>query len=110
MFNLAALYSQLALKEDRLHPDGIKRANALYQVIILSAFHRPIFAQTRRGTPKNAAGTLSHLISSALQPLVQSLDENTRVDDLNEPFLRSLEYLMLAQAQECTWQRAVIGG
>ena len=32
LFNLAALYSQLAAAEDRLHPDGIKRANAYYQV------------------------------------------------------------------------------
>ena len=33
LFNLAALYSQLALVEDRTHPDGIKRASAYYQVI-----------------------------------------------------------------------------
>ena len=32
LFNLAALYSQLAIGEDRSHPDGIKRANAYYQV------------------------------------------------------------------------------
>lgn len=32
LFNLAALYSQLASSEDRSHPDGIKRANAFYQV------------------------------------------------------------------------------
>ena len=32
LLNLAALYSQLAIGEDRSHPDGIKRANAYYQV------------------------------------------------------------------------------
>ncbi|KAH8118025.1 BRO1-domain-containing protein [Phellopilus nigrolimitatus] len=87
LFNLAALYSQLALAEDRSHPEGIKRANAFYQ---------------------NAAGTLSHLISSALPTLSRSLDDSTRIDELSESFLRSLEFLMLAQAQECAWQRAVM--
>lgn len=32
LFNLAALYSQLALAEDRSHGEGIKRASAFYQV------------------------------------------------------------------------------
>ena len=30
-------------------------------------------------------------------------------DDLTEPFVTSLELLMLAQAQECVWQKAVLG-
>jgi hypothetical protein len=29
--------------------------------------------------------------------------------DLTEHFVQSMEWLMLAQAQECVWQRAVIG-
>ena len=29
--------------------------------------------------------------------------------DLCAPFIRCLEQLMLAQAQECVWQRAVMG-
>ncbi|EJD06562.1 BRO1-domain-containing protein [Fomitiporia mediterranea MF3/22] len=87
LFNLAALYSQLASGEDRSHAEGIKRASAYYQ---------------------NAAGTLSYLITFALPALAQSLDGNARIDELSEPFLRSLEFLMLAQAQECAWQRAVI--
>jgi programmed cell death 6-interacting protein len=32
LFNLAALYSQLAASEDRSKMDGIKRATANYQV------------------------------------------------------------------------------
>lgn len=36
LFNLAALYSQLAISENRSHPDGIKRANAYYQVLYSS--------------------------------------------------------------------------
>lgn len=31
------------------------------------------------------------------------------MDELTESFLHSLEYLMLAQAQECVWQKAVMG-
>ncbi|PAV16120.1 pH-response regulator [Pyrrhoderma noxium] len=87
LFNLAALYSQLAIAEDHAHPDGIKRASAYYQ---------------------NAAGSLSYLIGSALPALTQSLEVNTRVNELTESFLHSLEYLMLAQAQECVWQKAVM--
>ncbi|KAL5504141.1 RIM20 [Sanghuangporus vaninii] len=87
LFNLASLYSQLALAEDRSHAEGIKRASAFYQ---------------------HAAGTFSFLISSALPALTQSLDREARIDELSEPFLRGLEYLMLAQAQECAWQRAVM--
>ena len=30
-------------------------------------------------------------------------------DDLTEAFVTSLELLMLAQAQECVWQKAVLG-
>lgn len=52
---------------------------------------------------------IKHLIASALPPLVQTLDEYARIDELSEPVLRSLEMLMLAQAQECAWQRAVMG-
>jgi programmed cell death 6-interacting protein len=29
--------------------------------------------------------------------------------DLTESFVKSLELLMLAQAQECVWQKAVMG-
>ena len=32
LFNLASLYSQLGLAEDRTTSDGVKRASALYQV------------------------------------------------------------------------------
>ncbi|KDQ57158.1 hypothetical protein JAAARDRAFT_58624 [Jaapia argillacea MUCL 33604] len=88
IFNLAALYSQLAASEDRSTADGLKRATVSYQ---------------------NAAGTLSYLISTALSPFQASLMPGEAVPfDLTEASARSLEQLMLAQAQECAWQRAVI--
>ncbi|KAG2036905.1 BRO1-like domain-containing protein [Suillus americanus] len=75
LFNIAALYSQLAASEDRSSQDGLKRASAYYQATL----------------PK-------------LGPFVDP--ENTP-SDLTEDFVKSLEWLMLAQAQECVWQRAV---
>lgn len=86
LFNLAALYSQLAASEDRSSQDGLKRASACYQ---------------------NAAGVLAFLSESALPKLGPFVDSENTPSDLNEDFVKSLEWLMLAQAQECVWQRAV---
>jgi hypothetical protein len=58
---------------------------------------------------QNAAGTLSFLISSAIPKSWFSPDDQEIPWDLTESFVRSLEWLMLAQAQECAWQIAVIG-
>ncbi|KAJ8593344.1 BRO1-domain-containing protein [Rhizopogon salebrosus TDB-379] len=86
LFNIAALYSQLAATEDRSGQDGLKRASAYYQ---------------------NAAGTLAFLSASALPKLPPFADSESKPWDLMEDFVKSLEWLMLAQAQECVWQRAV---
>ncbi|KAG2017656.1 pH-response regulator, variant 2 [Coprinopsis cinerea AmutBmut pab1-1] len=84
VFNLAALFSQLANAEDRSSPDGIKRAASYYQ---------------------QAAGTLSYLRSDILPKLSYS-ESDDRPPDLTEGVAAGLEYLMLAQAQECSWQMA----
>ncbi|KAG7452534.1 BRO1-domain-containing protein [Guyanagaster necrorhizus] len=90
LFNLAALYSQLAGDEDRSHMEGIKLAISCYQ---------------------NAAGTLSYLRSSALKELsVSPQDEEMIPLDLDKSCIHSLEWLMRAQAQECFWQKAKIDG
>ncbi|KAF8442365.1 BRO1-like domain-containing protein [Boletus edulis BED1] len=86
LFNLAALYSQFAASEDRSSPDGLKRTTLAYQ---------------------NAAGTFAFLRTSALPKLVIPPDAEECPVDLTTSFIRSLEFLMLAQAQECAWQRAV---
>jgi len=49
------------------------------------------------------------LISSALPSLEFAPDEENMPLDLTDAFIRSLEFLMLAQAQECVWQKAVMG-
>lgn len=87
LFNIAALYSQLAASEDRSGQDGLKRASAYYQ---------------------NAAGVLAFLSTSALPKLGPLVDSENTPSDLTQDFVKSLEWLMLAQAQECVWQRAVV--
>lgn len=85
LFNLAALYSQLASSEDRARLDGIRRATNNFQF---------------------AAGTLSYLLFSAIPKLVFPPDTKEEPVDLSGPFIKSLQWLMLAQAQECSWQMA----
>lgn len=58
---------------------------------------------------KNAAGVLALLSESALPKLGPFVDSENTPSDLAEDFVKSLEWLMLAQAQECVWQRAVAG-
>ncbi|KAG1747202.1 BRO1-like domain-containing protein [Suillus paluster] len=97
LFNIAALYSQLAASEDRSSQDGLKRASAYYQ-----ANDNYLMLHL-----KNAAGVLAFLSTSALPKLGPLVDPENTPSDLTEDFVKSLEWLMLAQAQECVWQRAV---
>ncbi|KAF8910637.1 BRO1-like domain-containing protein [Gymnopilus junonius] len=87
LFNLAALYSQLGAAQDRSAAEGIKRAATSYQ---------------------QAAGTLAYLHSSVLPKLAYTPDDEEIPLDLSSDFIKGLEWLMLAQAQECTWQLAKI--
>lgn len=105
LFNLAALYSQLAASEDRSTPDGLKRATLHYQVCSDS----PVTSSPTQPCPKNAAGTFTFLRTAALPKLSIPPDAEESPLDLTVPFVHSLESLMLAQAQECAWQRAVAG-
>ncbi|OJT11438.1 pH-response regulator protein palA/RIM20 [Trametes pubescens] len=87
LYNLAALYSQLGSAEDRSTPQGLKQAIKFYQ---------------------NAAGALNYLHDSVLPQLHASLGPEDPPIELGNAFVKSLEFLMLAQAQECVWQRAVM--
>ncbi|PGH08274.1 hypothetical protein AJ79_06061 [Helicocarpus griseus UAMH5409] len=84
LFNLAALYSQLAVSLHSSSPDNLKTA-CKYLC--------------------NAAGVLVHLRTDILPDLRSAPPE-----DMDEMTLRSLEELLLAQAQECFWQKAVKDG
>ena len=63
----------------------------------------------RLATPQNAAGVYSYLLPSAVPKLRSTLGDEEMPLDLTEPIIKGLEWLMLAQAQECVWQRAVLG-
>ena len=58
---------------------------------------------------QQAAGTLSFLQTSVLPKLVLSLNNEEISLDLSDAFLKGVEWLMLAQAQECSWQLAKLG-
>lgn len=84
MFNLAAMYSQLAMSSNRSTPDGLKVAANNFCL---------------------AAGTISHLRNTILPELRTEPPE-----DMDLMTLDCLEKLMLAQGQECFWQKAVKDG
>jgi programmed cell death 6-interacting protein len=83
LYNLAALYSHLACST-RQDPDGLKTACNYFSL---------------------AAGILKHL-QSTLVPEMRSAPPA----DMDPWTLESLENLMLAQAQECFWQKAIMDG
>lgn len=85
LFNLAVLYSQLALASNRSSTEGLKTA-ANY------------FSQ--------AAGVLKHVKDAILPELRMA----TPPEDMDESSLESLMQLQLAQSQECFWQKAVVDG
>ncbi|WPH01903.1 Hypothetical protein R9X50_00475700 [Acrodontium crateriforme] len=84
LFNLAAMYSQLALASNRATGDGLKGAAANFCF---------------------AAGVINHLKTNVIPELRSAPPE-----DMDTLTLESLEALMLAQAQECYWQKAVKDG
>lgn len=84
LYNLAALYSQLAISSNRGTTEGLKTACNF-------------FCQS--------AGVLSHIKNEVLPEL-----RSTPPEDMDDDTLESLQQLMLAQAQECFWQKAVMDG
>jgi programmed cell death 6-interacting protein len=84
LFNLAALYSQLAISVNRSTADGLKAACNYFSL---------------------AAGVLSHIRTNIVPEL-----RAEPVEDMDVATLESLQQLFLAQAQECFWQKAVIDG
>jgi programmed cell death 6-interacting protein len=81
LYNLAALYSQLAFSTNRNSSDGLKTASQYSSA---------------------AAGVLTFLRTEIIPDM-----RSTPPEDMDEVTLESLEQLCLAQAQECFWQKAV---
>ncbi|KAI1373841.1 BRO1-domain-containing protein [Hypoxylon crocopeplum] len=84
LYNLAALYSQLAIASNRSSTDGLKTAASYFS---------------------QAAGVLTHLKNEVIPEL-----RTTPPEDMDEHTLDSLIKLQLAQAQECYWQKAAMDG
>jgi programmed cell death 6-interacting protein len=85
LYDIGALYSQLATAQSRTTADSLKRACQYFQ---------------------QAAGIFEHL-SGQTNDL--RLPPGVVVDDFSESTVSTLKFLMLAQAQECFWQKAVLG-
>jgi programmed cell death 6-interacting protein len=85
LYNLAALYSQLAMSSNRNSTDGLKTAASYFS---------------------QAAGVLKHIKTEVLPELRMA----NPPDDMDEATLESLTQLFLAQSQECFWNKAVTDG
>jgi programmed cell death 6-interacting protein len=84
LFNLAALYSQLAFAGNRTTSEGLKQA---------------------ANQAKDAAGTMRFLRENIMPDM-----RGAPAEDMDAATLESLEKMMLAQAQESFWQKAVKDG
>ena len=84
LFNLATLYSQLAYSLNRTMAEGLKSASSYLC---------------------QAAGVIEYLKTDIIPDM-----RSTPPEDMDTMTLESLQQLMLAQAQECSWSVAVKNG
>lgn len=84
LYNLASLYTQLAVSLNRSTSDGLKSACNYFC---------------------HAAGVIAHLKDTVIPDL-----RTTPPEDMDKMTLESIQQLLLAQAQECFWSKAVKDG
>lgn len=84
LFNLAALYSQLAYSLNRTTTEGLKAANNYLCL---------------------ASGVVEYLKTDIVPDM-----RSTPPEDMDTMTLESLQQLLLAQAQECSWSMAIKNG
>ncbi len=84
LYNLAALYSQLANSSNRGSTEGLRSACNYFCL---------------------AAGVIFHIKTVVIPELL-----STPPEDMDDSTLESLTQLLLAQGQECFWQKAVMDG
>ena len=84
LFNQAVLYCQIAATSNRSTVEGLKTAANYFCL---------------------SAGVMAHLKTQVIPDM-----HSTAPDDLDISTLECLEQLLLAQAQECFWQKAVKDG
>ncbi|MCO5573493.1 hypothetical protein L7F22_027264 [Adiantum nelumboides] len=90
LFSLASLYSTLGAQESRSEGESIRRAISFFQ---------------------SSAGVLQYIIDELvplLRPLFTGRNARFSDPDLQPAMLACLRDAMLAQAQECFWQKAVV--
>ncbi|KAJ0298316.1 hypothetical protein COL516b_009968 [Colletotrichum fioriniae] len=85
LYNLASVYSQLAVAQSRSGTEGLKTAAGYFA---------------------SASGVLEHMLKEVLPELRMS----DPPEDMDAHTLESLSQLLLAQSQECFWQKAVMDG
>ena len=84
LWNLAAMYSQLAFAANRSTAEGLKAACNHFSL---------------------AAGVISHIKTNVIPDL-----RSTPPEDMDLMTVECVQNLMLAEAQECFWQKAVKDG
>lgn len=84
LFNQAALYCQIAATSNRSTVEGLKTAANYFCL---------------------SAGVISHMKTQVIPDM-----HSTAPDDMDPSTLECVEQLVLAQAQECFWQKAVKDG
>lgn len=85
LYNLSALYSQLAIAQSRSGAEGVRKAVSHFSL---------------------AAGVLSYMQEQVLPELRMS----NPPEDMDLHTLEALKQLLLAQTQECYWKKAVMDG
>ena len=89
LYNIGAIYGSMAASENRSEGEGIKRALSYLQT---------------------AAGTFEYLLKEVLPLLTSEISTLGGAGyDMTESFAQTMRDFCLAEAQECFWQKAVLG-
>lgn len=75
----------------------------------ISASAIDVATPSKADRPQSAAGVLDYLISNLLQTLMSECSTPAAAGyDMTESFLGCVRDFLLAEAQECYWQQAVL--
>lgn len=101
LYNIASVYASLAASERRAEAEGIKRA-LTYLTVSLRL-------PTVELTLQQSAGVLQYLLTTVLPTLKSEIAMPQAAGyDMTESFLTTMREFVLAEAQECFWQQAVL--
>ena len=108
LYNTAALYASMAAAERRAEAEGIKRALGFLTVSTVKR-RSHLANESMLRNPQAAAGIFNHLTITML-PIIQSELSTAAAAgyDMTDSFLGAMREFVLAEAQECYWQQAVL--